>query len=137
MMRSYNLNWYDHGGYTEMTAPSLNVNVTNEGESKRSIVNEKLLQSCSTKENKSKRSFFNEPLSQKCSADENELRSTKEEKSECDIKTQKDIKNEVACNVTNFFNVSNVFQETILTCHVKERAWLLKTMNNFREFLTH
>ena len=31
MMRSNNLNWYDHGGYTKMTAPYLNVNVTNEG----------------------------------------------------------------------------------------------------------
>ena len=27
-MISDNLNWYDHGGYTVMTAPSLNVNVT-------------------------------------------------------------------------------------------------------------
>ena len=29
MMRSDNLNWYVYGGYTEMTAPSSNVNVTN------------------------------------------------------------------------------------------------------------
>ena len=28
MMRSDNLNWHDHGGYTEMTAPSLKVNAT-------------------------------------------------------------------------------------------------------------
>ena len=52
MMRSDKLNWYDQGGYTKMTAPYLNVNVTNESESKRSIVNEKLLQSGSTNENK-------------------------------------------------------------------------------------
>ena len=32
MMRSDNLNWYDHGGYKEMTALYSNVNVTNEGE---------------------------------------------------------------------------------------------------------
>ena len=38
MMIYDTLNWYDHGGYTEMTAPSSNVNVTNEGESKRNIV---------------------------------------------------------------------------------------------------
>ena len=81
MIISDDLNWYDHGGYTKMTAPYLNVNITNKGESKRSIVNEKLLQSCSTNENKSKRSIFNEPLSQKRSADENELCSTKEDKS--------------------------------------------------------
>ena len=36
MMRSDNLNWYDHGGYTEMTAPSQNVNVTDEDEKKTS-----------------------------------------------------------------------------------------------------
>ena len=42
MMISDNLNWYDHGGYTKMTAPYLNVNVTNEGKSKHSIVNGKL-----------------------------------------------------------------------------------------------
>ena len=32
MMRSDNLNWHDHGGYTEMTAPYSNVNVTDEDE---------------------------------------------------------------------------------------------------------
>ena len=30
MMISDNLNWYDHGGYTKITAPYLNVIVTNE-----------------------------------------------------------------------------------------------------------
>ena len=62
MMRSNNLNWYDHSSYKEMTAPYSKVNDTNEGESTRSIVNEKLSQSCSTNENKSKRSIFNEHL---------------------------------------------------------------------------
>ena len=92
-----------------MTAPYSNVNVTNEGEPKRSILNEKLSQSCSTNKNKSKHSIFNKPLSKKCSAGENELRSTKEDESECAKKKQKDAKNEVACDVTNYFNVSNVF----------------------------
>ena len=101
MVRYDNLNLYDHGGYTEMTDLSSNVNVTNEGESKRSIVNETLLQRCSTNEkkskysivsktlshicstneNKSKRTIVNEPLSQNCSAEENELSSTEEDKS--------------------------------------------------------
>ena len=44
MMRSKNLNWHDHGGYTEMTAPSLNVNDTDKEKSKRNIVNENLSQ---------------------------------------------------------------------------------------------
>ena len=34
MMRSDELNQHDHGGYTEMTAPSSNVNVTDEYKSK-------------------------------------------------------------------------------------------------------
>ena len=62
-MISNNLNWYDHSVYKDMTAPYLNVIVTNESESKRSIVREKLLQICSVKED--------------------ELCSTKEDKSEC------------------------------------------------------
>ena len=59
MMKSDNLIWYDHGGYTKMTALYSNVNITNESISNRTIVNEKLLQSCSMNENKSKRSIFN------------------------------------------------------------------------------
>ena len=34
MMRYDNLNWHDHGGYTERTDPSSNVNVADEDESK-------------------------------------------------------------------------------------------------------
>ena len=60
-----------------MTVPYLNVNVTNESESKQSIVNEKLSQSYSTNENKSKRSISNEPLSGNCSVDNIELCFTK------------------------------------------------------------
>ena len=32
IMISDNLNWHDHGGYNEMTSPSLNVNVTDKDE---------------------------------------------------------------------------------------------------------
>ena len=62
-----------------MTALSLNDNVTNEGKSKRSIVNVKLTQSFFMNKNKSKRAIVNEPLSQNVFADENELCSTKED----------------------------------------------------------
>ena len=86
-----------------MTARSSNVNATNEGKSKHSIINKNLSQSCYTNENKSKRSIINKPLLQKCSADENELRSTKEDESECVNNKQKDAKNEVACDVTKRF----------------------------------
>ena len=109
-MISDNLNWYDYGSYKYMTAPYLNVNITNEGESKHSIVNEKLSQRCSTNENKSKRSIINEPFSRNASADKNELCSTKNDEPECANRKQKDVKNEVTCDVTNHLNVSNVFE---------------------------
>ena len=72
MMRSNTLNWHDCGSYTEMTAPSLNVNATNEVESKRIILHEGLSHSFSTNESKSKRSIVNETLSQKNSVDVSE-----------------------------------------------------------------
>ena len=53
MIRSDKLNWYGHGGYKEMTAPSSNIVVTDESELKRSIVNKILSQKCSVKENES------------------------------------------------------------------------------------
>ena len=94
----------------KMTSPSSNVNAKNEDESKLSIVHKKLSQSCSTNENESKRSIVNETLSQNFSAKENELCFTKEDKSEYANEKQKDAKNEVACNVINYFNVSNAFE---------------------------
>ena len=112
MMISNNLNWYDHGGYTEMTAPYSKVNVTNEGESKRSIVNE--------------------TLSQNCSAKENGLFFMKEDKPEYANEKQKEAKNEVACDVTNYFNVSNVFEcgrnNTDVSC---ERACMATEDNEY------
>ena len=63
MMRSNNLNWHDHGGYTEKNAPSLNVNAKDEEESKRIIVYEGLSESFSTNESESKHSIVNETLS--------------------------------------------------------------------------
>ena len=73
-----------------MTAPSSNIVVTNESESKRSIVNEK--------------------LSQKYSVKENESCFTKKDESECSNEKPKDAKNEVTYDVTNYLNVSNVFE---------------------------
>ena len=80
-MRSDNLNWYDHGGYMEMTAPSLKVNVTYKYESKQIIVHENLSWSCSTNESESKRSIVNKTLLQKNSAEVSEytIREQKDE----------------------------------------------------------
>ena len=53
-MRSDKLNWYDHGGYTEMTAPYLNVYVMDKDELKCIIVHEGLSENCSTDVSESK-----------------------------------------------------------------------------------
>ena len=63
MMRSNTLNWHNYGGYTEITDPYSNVNVTDKDKSKRIIVHEGLSQSCSTNEGESKRSIINKKLS--------------------------------------------------------------------------
>ena len=69
VMRFDKLNWYNHGGYKEMTALYSNVIVMNGSKSKRSIVNK--------------------ILSQKYSVKENELCFTKKDESECSNEKQK------------------------------------------------
>ena len=72
MMRSDNLNWQDHGGYTEITDLSLNVNVTEKDESKCIIVHKSLSWNVSTDVGKLKRNIVNETLSQNNSANVSE-----------------------------------------------------------------
>ena len=69
MMRSDNHNWNDHGGYTEMTEPSLNANATDEDESKRFILHKTVSGNFYTDVSKSKRNIVNKTLSQNNSAD--------------------------------------------------------------------
>ena len=69
MMRSDKLNWHDNGGYMEMTAPSSNVNFTDEDESKEIIVHKYLSENGSTDVSKSKRNIVNKTLSHNNSAD--------------------------------------------------------------------
>ena len=69
MMRSDNLNWHDHGGYTEMNAPSSNFNVTDKDESKEIIVHKTLLENSSMDLREPEGNIVNETLSQNNSAD--------------------------------------------------------------------
>ena len=64
MMISNKLNWRDCGSYTEKTALSSNVNVTDEDESKEIIVHETLSENNSKDVSKSERNIVNETLSQ-------------------------------------------------------------------------
>ena len=67
-----NLNWYYHGSYTEMTAPSSNVNVTENDESKEIIVHETLSENSSMDVSESERNIVNKTLSQNNYADASE-----------------------------------------------------------------
>ena len=69
MMRSDQLNWHVHGSYVDKTAPSSNVNVTDEDESKEIIVHETLSENNSKDVSKSERNVVNETLSQNNSAE--------------------------------------------------------------------
>ena len=53
MMKSDENNWHVHGSYAEETAPSSNVNVTDEDKSKEIIVHENLLENQSMDVSKS------------------------------------------------------------------------------------
>ena len=68
-MRFDNLNWYDHCGYAEMTAPSSNVNVTDEDKSKQIIVHKTLSENSSMGVSESERNIVNETVPQKHSMD--------------------------------------------------------------------
>ena len=72
MMRSDKLNRHDHGGYTEMTAPSSNVNVTDEDESKEIIVHKTLSENNSKDESESESNIVNKTLLQNNSVDVSE-----------------------------------------------------------------
>ena len=64
MMRYDALNSHVYPVRTEMTAPSLNVNIMDKDESKRIIVHESLSDNCSTDVSESKRNVVNETLLQ-------------------------------------------------------------------------
>ena len=98
MMISDNLNWYDHSGYTEMTAPSLDVNVTDEDESKRIIVHKSLSENCSTDVSESKCNIVNENLSQKNSAKVSEYTIT-------ELKDKEYKEPSVTKEATSYFNI--------------------------------
>ena len=63
MMRSDKLNLHDHGSYTEMTAPSSNINVTDKDESKKIIAQKTLSENSCMDVSESKHNILNETLS--------------------------------------------------------------------------
>ena len=98
MTRSDNLNWYDHSSYTEMTALSLNVNVTDEDESKQIIVHKTLLENSSTDVNKPERNIVNKALSQNNFADVSEYTIT-------ELKDEEHKEPSAAKELKHYFNV--------------------------------
>ena len=69
MMRSDKLNWHNHGSYAKKNAPSSNVNVTDEDESKEIIVHETLSENKSKEVSESECNIVNKNLSQNKSTD--------------------------------------------------------------------
>ena len=91
-----------------MTALSLNVYSTVEDESKHIIVHGGISQSCSTNEGESKRSIVNKTLLQNYSRDVDELCSADKDISEYTIKEQKDAEykeSSVTKEVLSYFNI--------------------------------
>ena len=97
-MRSNNLNWHNHVSYTELTAPSLNVNPTDEDESKRIIAHEGLSDNCSTDVRKSEHNIVNKTLSQKNYADVSEYTIT-------ELKYKEYKESSVTKEVKSYFNI--------------------------------
>ena len=69
MMRSDEHNWHVYDSYAEKTAPSSNVNVTDEDESKEIIVHKFLSENQSMDVSESEFNIVHETLSQNNSAD--------------------------------------------------------------------
>ena len=97
-MRSNNLNWHYHGGYTEITDPSLNVNATDKEKSKRIIMHEGLLENFSTGVRKSKQNIVNGTLLHNNSADVSEYTIT-------ELKDKEYKEPPVNKEMTSYFNI--------------------------------
>ena len=110
MMRDDSLNLHGYPVITKLNALSSHICSAYKDESKGIIVHETLSHSCSTDEDESKVIIVNETLLHSCSTDEDELCSTEEDKAQCAIKKQKYAKNEVTCDVLNYFISFNVFK---------------------------
>ena len=98
MMISKNLNWNNHGGDTEITSTSLNVNATDEDESKHIIVKKISSENSSTDVSKSKQNTVNETLSQNNTADVSQYTIT-------ELKDKKYKEPSVTEEVTSYFNI--------------------------------
>ena len=98
MMRADKTNQHNHGGYTEMTPPSFNVNVTDEEESKEIIMHETLWENNSMDASESERNIVNETFSQNNSADVPENTIT-------ELKYKEHKETSVTQKVTSYFNI--------------------------------
>ena len=98
MMRSDKLNWHNHSGYTEMTAPSSNVNVTDKDKSREIIVQKTLSGNNYKDVSKSERK-----ITKKTSSQNNFTDVTKNTITELKIKEHKEPS--MIQKVTSYFNI--------------------------------
>ena len=125
MMRSDNLNWNDHGDYTNMTAPSLNVNATDEDESEHIIMPKSLSDNRSTDVSKSKRNIVKKTLSKNNSANVPEYTIT-------ELKDKGYKEPSVTKEVKLYFNIfecgRNLLERLDVTYH---RAFMATSLNKY------
>ena len=130
MMRSDKLNWHDHGSYTEMTARSSNVNVTDEDESKEIIVHKTLLENNYKDVSESECKIFKETLSQINSEDVPENTSTK-------LKDEEHKEPSVTQKVTSYFNIFECGRNLLDQLDVKyQRALMATTEDEYYKEMT-
>ena len=118
MMRSDKLNRHNHVGYTEMTAPSSNINVKGKDESKEIIVHETLSNIKSKGVSESECNIVHETLLQNNSADvpDNSITELKDEEHKEPSVTEK---------VTSYFNIFECGRNLLDQLDVKyQRAFM-------------
>ena len=130
-MRYNNLNFQNHGSYTEMTDPSLNVNTMDEDESKRIIVHEGLLENRSMHVSESERNLVKETLLQNNSADVLEYNIT-------ELKDKKYKEPSNTKEVTSYFNIFECGRNILDRLDVKyQRAFMATPQEKYYNLLLY
>ena len=124
MMINDKLNWHGHSSYTEMTAPSSNVNVTDEDGSKEIIAHKNLLENNSKDVSESEHNIVNETLLQNNSADvpENTIMELKDEEHKEPSVTKK---------VTSYLNIFDCGRNLLDKLDVTYQRAFMATLEDY------
>ena len=137
-MRADALNWHDYGGYTEMTAPSLNICYTDGAELKRITMHKTLSQSCSANRDESNKAPSTEIYRRTITQTWTHYVLQRKKNHNAPLRNKKtQIMRLYMMCLTILTSLTNFnAEETTLTCHTKERTWPLQDMNTLQIFWT-